>query len=49
LESNGYGARQLISEFSDEKWKLRGIKNCEERCTKLVYLDLLTGSGRPRI
>ena len=37
-ESKGYGARRLIREFSDKNWKRRGIKNCQERCTKVVYL-----------
>ena len=36
----GYGARRLIWEFSDKNWKRREIKNCQERCTKVVYLIL---------
>ena len=34
--SKGYG--DWIGIFFDKNWKLRGIKKCQERCTKLVYL-----------
>ena len=46
-ELKGYGAQQLIREFSDKKWKRRGIKNLSRKVHKIGLLDLLTGSGRP--
>jgi len=47
LELKGYGAHRLIREFSDKKWKLRGIKNLSRKVHEIGLLDL-TGSGRPR-
>ena len=31
----------VIRECSDKNWKRKGIKNCQERCAKLVYLIFL--------
>jgi len=48
-ESKGYGARRLIREFHNKKWKRRGIEDLLRKLQETCLLDhRCSGSGRPR-
>jgi hypothetical protein len=47
-EFKGYGAKKLIKEFPQKRWKLRGLNYLLTRLRETGTTDRVPGSGRPR-
>jgi len=47
-ELKGYGAKKLVKEFPEKKWKIRGLNYLIQRLRETGTTDRQPGSGRPR-